>query len=393
MHASRAASKLGVDFVFVWLCARVGMLGRAALLLLLRAVPPSAQNAAASERKHRFEEGYTQNLWSSRESRSGIGSERPNALADMRFILSIVRKRFGRGHPRANVTIVDVPCGDMNWMPELLGQLEKEFAVSYYGYDIVPQAINAHRSTFSSHPNWHFLNVDVVKRLPTRGDVLISRDLVNHLPLADVQRALSNIKATHSPTLIISNNRDARVNEEVHNAGGGSRMLDIERPPFNWKRAIAGSANGHMWLWDDSTQVWTAADVKELSSASAGVKEWPTGGDAAKQRAKWRRDDIHSRAIASHILRHHLHEARPNSTRQALTRWAGVGAGGPKRRGRGPAGAPKGETERPMLLGLVAAAAVFVLLWVGAACVLTWGCAWCSFAFGVVRGTAGKLVS
>ena len=81
-----------------------------------------------------------------------------------------------------------------------------------------------------------------------RGDVLICRDLLNHLPLADGQRVLSNLLLSHTPTLVISNNRDALVNVDLQDAkGGDSRKLDIEKSPFRWPKAREG--NGHLWLW------------------------------------------------------------------------------------------------------------------------------------------------
>lgn len=310
------------------------------LLLLPVSALQSTQNTTGATRKLRFEEVYGRNLWNSRESRSGIGSERRNALADMRFILSLVRKRFGRDQQRANVTIVDVPCGDMNWMPELLDQLEKEFAITYYGYDIVPQAIRSHRSRFGSHLNWHFSLIDVVGSPPIRGDVLISRDLVNHLPRADIQRVLSNIKATRSPTLVISNNRGARVNEELREAGGGSRMINIERPPFNWKRAIAG--NGHLWLWDDSAHRWPARDLLALATNDAGVKEWQLGVDAGKMRAMRRHEGMLSTRMRSAARASNSVVQRP-SRLFANLRWNGGGTQAAKRRG----GQLAAREERP----------------------------------------------
>ena len=237
------------------------------LLLLLEALN-QAMAQSSRTRADRFKKVYAQNLWQSGESRSGKGSEKVNAAADARFILSVVRKRFSGGVGRANVTIIDAPCGDMNWMPDLLIQLEKEFSITYHGYDIVADLVKAHHSRFSTRRNWHFWNMDVVDATPKSGDILISRDLLNHLPLADAQRVLSNIKATHTPTLIISNNRDVAFNRQLKDMGGGSHKLNLELPPFNWRTAITG--NGHLWLWDTARQ-WDEMEAHPLGRADPSM--------------------------------------------------------------------------------------------------------------------------
>ena len=87
---------------------------RVGRLLFLSCVARVACDFATPRRQRVFQRVYTENLWESSESRSGPGSERRVAAKDVEFILSVVQRS---GLKRRNVTIVDVPCGDMNWMP------------------------------------------------------------------------------------------------------------------------------------------------------------------------------------------------------------------------------------------------------------------------------------
>ena len=211
-----------------------------------------AAHTRAKLRKRRFVQVWKQNLWSSAESRSGRGSERRHAKPDRVFLLDLIRKRVALTPKTANLTIVDFPCGDMNWMVELLETLEGEYAsVTYHGYDIVPDAIAQHRKRFGRiKPLWHFYHADAVSTVPVRGDLLLCRDLLNHLSLEDGRRVLSNVLMSRTPLLAISNNqRDVRRNEPlVVDDGGSSREIDITKPPFGWPRPIQG--NGHLFVWN-----------------------------------------------------------------------------------------------------------------------------------------------
>lgn len=212
---------------------------------------PPPQQRPDKARQKRFIRVWKQNLWGSAESKSGRGSERSIASPDRDFLLKVIRSYYGdnRG-PTSNITIVDAPCGDMNWVVELLQALEGLFGtVTYHGYDIVPEAIRSHRQRFASKPQWHFHRADLVDAMPVKGDVLLCRDLLNHLSLADGRRVLHNVLMSRTPIIVLSNNqRDVTHNQPLGAADGGeSRELDVTKPPFSWPRPAWG--NGHLWVW------------------------------------------------------------------------------------------------------------------------------------------------
>ena len=70
-----------------------------------------------------------------------------------------------------------------------------------------------------------------------RGDMVICRDLLNHIPLSDGRRVLRNLIASGTPLIALSNNRGSGLNTDVDNQGGGGgalRTIDVELSPFGW---------------------------------------------------------------------------------------------------------------------------------------------------------------
>ena len=75
--------------------------------------------------KNRFEIIYNENYWESKESRSGIGAEIKNTKILLQGLQNVIEKYNIK-------SIVDIPCGDFNWMIKL-----KMNSISYMGLDIV----------------------------------------------------------------------------------------------------------------------------------------------------------------------------------------------------------------------------------------------------------------
>ena len=87
-----------------------------------------------------FEEIYLRNSWGNSESHSGHGSSE-SATRFLRTALLRVLTDLGVK------SMLDVPCGDFNWMRLL------DLPVDYFGADIVPQLIEANQQEiFSPRP-------------------------------------------------------------------------------------------------------------------------------------------------------------------------------------------------------------------------------------------------
>jgi hypothetical protein len=83
----------------------------------------------------RFEKIFRTNLWGAEDSRSGLGSEL-DATGDLRAALPAFLERHQAE------SLLDIPCGDFNWMSTLGLQLP------YTGADIVAAIVEANERRF-----------------------------------------------------------------------------------------------------------------------------------------------------------------------------------------------------------------------------------------------------
>src|SRR5689334_19245442 len=82
-----------------------------------------------------FEAIYRENHWNDQESKSGTGSNKKNTQVTVQIVNSVIKELSIR-------SMLDVPCGDFNWMQEV--QLEN---VQYTGADIVGDLIDKNTRT------------------------------------------------------------------------------------------------------------------------------------------------------------------------------------------------------------------------------------------------------
>lgn len=197
-----------------------------------------------SKRKDRFTNVYKNNSWGCKESFSGPGSTLKNASHDMHFLKAKIKDIFPL-HSR--ISIIDVPCGDMNWMSVFLEDLQKDYEVSYTGLDIVDELIKVNTEKYPQH---QFKTFDIVQERLLHADIIICRDLLNHLSSTDVKKILNNFKESKSAYLFISNNREWENTELSSEVRGNSRHLDIEKEPYHF--GTAKEYNGHLGLWINS---------------------------------------------------------------------------------------------------------------------------------------------
>ncbi|WPB87131.1 class I SAM-dependent methyltransferase [Sediminicoccus rosea] len=169
----------------------------------------------------RFARFYRTNYWLDPESRSGPGSRR-----DSGSVAAAIEALGMAVHDHGVRRIADIPCGDFNWMPLFL---EAWPEVQYQGFDIVAEMIADNRRR---HPGLQFERLDITREVPPSVDLILCKDLLNHLCFADVRAALENMRRSGSRLLLASNNF-GRDNVELPRLGRrGSRHLDITRPPF-----------------------------------------------------------------------------------------------------------------------------------------------------------------
>lgn len=128
---------------------------------------------------------YKNNDWKNDESVSGQGS----TLDATEGIRRELPKLFAKFHVK---TLLDIPCGDMNWISKM--PLE---GIEYIGADIVPEIIHANKQR---GPNFYVL--DITKDNLPKADMILVRDLLGHFSDADLKLAIDNIKRSGAKYLL-----------------------------------------------------------------------------------------------------------------------------------------------------------------------------------------------
>jgi hypothetical protein len=113
------------------------------------------------------------------ESKSGGGSTMEETEIIRQQIKQIVKDKEIK-------SVVDAPCGDFNWMKDIVYSFE-----SYTGCDIVPEMIADNQKYANSIIK--FQELDLTQGEIPEADLLITRDVIGHLTLEDGKKVISNI--------------------------------------------------------------------------------------------------------------------------------------------------------------------------------------------------------
>jgi|SRR5579872_2695913 len=169
-------------------------------------------------------QGYQQAIsgfWGNVESVSGPGSSIDQTKVVQRAISSIINEYRIQ-------TILDVPCGDFNWM-----RLVELNNCVYVGADIIKPLIDRNNEKYACS-NISFIHLDVTHDPLQRCDLIICRDLLVHLSTTDIFKALQNFKASGSKYLLTTTFLKMRSNTNAEIESGGWRPLNLKNAPFNF---------------------------------------------------------------------------------------------------------------------------------------------------------------
>ncbi len=197
-----------------------------------------------------FSNIYESRAWGDGETVSGPGSTLEYTAAFRDDLAKLLRELGTR-------TLLDIPCGDFNWMREVVRGIERRFE-GYIGADVVAELIERNRLRHAD-PARTFLHLDITAGPLPRADVLFCRDCLVHFSLEDVHAALRRIRESGSTWLITTTFTGPRENEDIPT--GYWRPLNLERPPFNFppplrlidekcQRGDGAYADKHLGLWE-----------------------------------------------------------------------------------------------------------------------------------------------
>jgi len=172
----------------------------------------------------RFKQIYKTNYWANEESLSGGGSTL-NATRKVKESL----ENFILDH--GIVSILDVPCGDFNWMKHV------DLKIPYVGGDIVNDLVIQNQKAFENDQR-KFQVIDLTSSRLPQCDLVFTRDCLNHLSISDIQLALGNILACGARYLAVTQYPNETVNRD-QKSGFTYRPLNFCLPPFNWPKPLA----------------------------------------------------------------------------------------------------------------------------------------------------------
>jgi hypothetical protein len=178
------------------------------------------------------------NLWKSGESVSGPGSDM-RRTERVRAELPGVIRQFGIK------TMLDAPCGDMNWISQLELDLDH-----YIGADIEPELIASNRRLHSGSGR-EFRVLDIVTDPLPRVDLIFCRDCLVHLSFAEVRAALDNFRRSTSVYLMATTFPTTSRNHDI--VVGEWRPLNLQAQPFSLPEPLArikeADAPMEKWLY------------------------------------------------------------------------------------------------------------------------------------------------
>jgi hypothetical protein len=149
-----------------------------------------------------FTDIYNENKWGNKESRSGPGS----TLTETETMRSKLPELLEEYHIHS---ILDIPCGDFNWMKEV--NLD---SISYIGADIVEKIIQFNNEEYSKE-NRKFVKIDILKDELPQVDLIFCRDLFIHFSYRHIFTAIENIKKSGSKYLLTTSNRPEKKNFDI----------------------------------------------------------------------------------------------------------------------------------------------------------------------------------
>jgi hypothetical protein len=170
-----------------------------------------------------FMEFFDGNLWGDKESLSGAGSNLSETQTIRRELPDLF-KRYQIG------TILDVPCGDFNWMKEM-----DLTGIIYLGGDIVKGLIDANKRKYGSE-NRSFTRMDIIKDQIPKTDLVLVRDCLVHLSFPDAFRALRNLCASGSRYLLTTTFPCRERNRNI--LTGDWRPLNLRVEPFSFPEPL-----------------------------------------------------------------------------------------------------------------------------------------------------------
>lgn len=164
-----------------------------------------------------FQEIYDRKLWGSDESISGQGSSLAETEAVRAALPALLRELDCR-------SVLDVPCGDFFWMSTI------DINADYIGGDIVPALVARNQEKYGNARR-RFIQLDLTSDPLPDVDIIFCRDCLPHLAVAQVQKALANIRRSGATYLLTTTFDEQTRNADIPT--GMFRPINLSIAPFS----------------------------------------------------------------------------------------------------------------------------------------------------------------
>ena len=206
--------------------------------------------------KDRWTWAWKSNSWRQDESASGDGSS-------LKYTLNLRKKLPHLLESFQIKTIFDAPCGDLNWMSDVLSTQ----AVNYQGGDIVKPLVEELNLKFGNE-NTSFIYFNLIEMVPPKSDLMICRDCLIHFSYGEAHAVLRNFLLSGTKYLLTTTH--ANPNGKFKNTdilNGEFRLIDLFSAPYHFPKNplfviedwIPPFPERQMCLWSRE-QIQTALD-------------------------------------------------------------------------------------------------------------------------------------
>ena len=196
---------------------------------------------------------FEKNHWGSDESVSGKGSENKQ----VRYIKQALPDLFA---DFSITSILDIPCGDFNWMKDL--ELKD---IEYVGGDIVGDLVDKNKKSYQK-AHRIFMQLDLMRSELPDVELIFCRDCLVHLSYADIREAIKNIQRSSATYLLTTSFIEQKINRDIKT--GDWRTLNLMAAPFGFppplKIIMEGCTEADGAYRDKSLCLWKIANLPFL---------------------------------------------------------------------------------------------------------------------------------
>ena len=213
--------------------------------------------------EQRFENIFKNNSWGGHNSVSGRGSDLDQTEHIIREIPALF-KDMGIS------TVLDIPCGDFNWMRNI-----DLSGIKYIGADIVKEIVKNNKNQYEKN-NVSFRHMNLIEDTLPQVDLILIRDCLVHMSYDDIFKLLNNVCDSMSQYLLTTSFTDRQDNKDI--ITGEWRPLNLQIAPFSLPKPIRiineKCTQGKSSYTDKSLGLWKISDIaKILKNIESAKKE------------------------------------------------------------------------------------------------------------------------